>query len=438
MKFAWFLTLYYYLLNGSYPEGADKILKQKIRRHAKKLVIRGESLFEKETMKEVLHEANVRQTLEKVHCEGHMGPVKLFRRIRDHFVYYGVGLSALCKAICTECEACQMRARVVFSKRNPARPIPTPGKFNYLWGVDAVGPLPVNPRTKNRYILTGIEYLTRYPVAMAVPDITEETTANLYLTQIFYHFGVSQYILSDRGSNFKSVYVRHILKLLGCKAIHTTSYRPNSNGMVERLNQSLCRTIAKLARDEDNLGAWDKYVGPALMVIRGLENESTGFSPAYLLFGQPLITPGLWVSPIRDHVEGEYEVDAAERVKFVTKELIKIRKEARAKSDEMKARRARGYDKQVHYRKPFEIGEQVLMKMFVTENKFQDKWCGPYVVVGRRGEDIYYLEGPHAAKIKDGVNGDALKPFIERKSMVPDVTTSSAFENFKTWVAARR
>lgn len=438
MKLAWFLSLYYYLLNGSYPNGAGKVLKQKIRRHANKLEIRGEALLEKKTLKEVLHEANVRETLEKVHKESHMGPNKLLKQVQSHFVYHGKGLSVLCKAICTECETCQRRARVVFPRRSFARPIPTPGRFNYLWGVDAVGPLPVNEKTKNRYILTSIEYLTRYPVAMAVKDITEEMTAEFYLTQIFYHFGVSQYILSDRGSNFRSVYVRHVLKLLGCKAIHTTSYRPQSNGMVERLNQSLCRTIAKLARDEDNLLEWDKYVGPALMVISGLENESTGFSPAYyLLYGQPLITPGLWMFPIKDHVLGEYEVDVAKRVKFVTEELVDIRKKARERSDQAKARRAIRYDKTVHYRAPFKIGEQVLMKMFVTDNKFQDKWCGPYVVVGCRGDDIYYLEGPNKGKIKAGVNGDALKPFVARKTMIPDVATATAYGAFKTWVEKR-
>lgn len=437
MKFTWFLCLYYYLLNGSYPDGASKVIKQKIRRHAAKFEIRGDSLFDNTTGKEVLHEANVKKVVVQVHEEGHFSFKKMFKQLSAHYVYPGGSIINVCKQVCQECVTCQMRARQKFNRTNVARPIPTPSKVNYMWGVDAVGPLPSCPKSGNRYILTAIEFLTRWPVALAVPNINEVTTTEFFYKCIVSTMGVPNYILSDRGSNFASVYTSTFLKKLGCRAVTTTAYRAQSNGCCERLNQTLCRTIAKIARDKEDIDDWDTYIDQALMVIRSVENVSTGYSPAYLLYGQPLITPGLWSAPIRDFVEGEYEVDLANRVEYVTKEMQDIREAARLQSEKAKSGYARAYNKNVHVREPFKIGEQVLLREYVLNNKFSDKWRGPYVVVARKG-DIYYLDGPDSVRIKKGVNGDSLKPFVEHKSMVPDVATASAFEHFKTWVVSNR
>ncbi|CEP06856.1 hypothetical protein [Parasitella parasitica] len=435
MKFAWFLSLYYYILNGSYPTDASKVIKQKIRRHAANLEIRGEALVEKKTGKEVLHDANVRKVLLRLHEENHLGPVNLHKQAKMHFVFFTGSLSNICKAICTECITCQMRARVKVSRTQKARPIPTPGKLNYCWGVDAVGPLPATSKGE-KYILTGVEFLSRWPVAKAVTEISEETTCEFYFSEIVSRWGVCNFILSDRGSNFDSRYTKAFLQQLGCKAITTTAYRPNSNGQSERLNQTLCRTIAKLARDKNDIIEWSKYIPQALMVIRSMENITSGYSPAQLVYGQHMITPATWSAPIYGYVEGEYEEDLARRVEYVTEDLQKMREESRIRSDNAKAKYAAQYNKRVHVTEPFKIGEQVLLKEFVTESKFADKWRGPYVVI-RREKNVYYLDGPNKARIKKGVNADALKPFSATKTMVPDVTTANAYEYFKTWVEAK-
>lgn len=127
-------------------------MKQKIRRHASKLEIRHENLIDKETGKQVLHEGNVRKVLVQ-----HM---KLY---------------SACQDICKECVTCQMRARPVFKRTNKARPILNITSPFFMVAVDAVGPLEITSN-KNRYILTAIDYMTRWPVALAVPDINEVTT----------------------------------------------------------------------------------------------------------------------------------------------------------------------------------------------------------------------------------------------------------------------
>lgn len=434
MKLAWYLAIYYYLANGSYPSGATKIIKQKIRRHSSKYSIVDVFLVEKESDKRVLHDGNVREIISTLHKENHLGGRNLYRIAQQHFIYKK--LSSACMEIAKECATCQMRARPKFKRTNLAHPIKTPASPFFMVGCDAVGPLEVTTQG-NRYILTGIDYLTRWPVAMAVPNINEETTCEFYYSCIVSLYGVPNYVLTDRGSNFVSTYTKTFLSKLGCKSITTTSYRPQTNGLCERLNQTLCGTIAKLGRDQGDIHNWDKYVNQALLVLRTLVNESTGFSPSQLLYGFQLITPGTWQAPIRDYVEGEYEVDVAKRVEFVQTELEKLRQIAREKSDQAKARQAIRYNKLV-YPRTYQIGEQVLLKEDVPSGKFADKWSGPYVVIQVLRNGTYQLEGIRKGRIKNAVNGDSLKPFIESKYMVPDVATQNAMEHFKTWVDARK
>ncbi|KAG1040601.1 hypothetical protein G6F43_012260 [Rhizopus delemar] len=437
MEFSWFLAIFYYLHDGSYPKDSNKIIKQKIRRHASRYRIHGEHLVEKSSNKQVLHDGNVREILTSIHQEGHFGAKQLFSQVNPLFSY-PKRLFKICKEIAQACVTCQVRARPVFQRRNLASPIKTPATPFFMVGCDAVGPLDVTSQG-NKYILTGVDYLTRWPMAMAVPDITERTTIKFYYQAIIAQFGVPNYILTDRGSSFVSRYTKAVLSQVGCRSVSTTAFRPQTNGLCERLNQTLCRTIAKIARDKNERHEWDKYLSQALLVIRTLVNSSTGFSPSQLLYGYQMVTPYAWQAPILDFVEGEYQVAVADRVEFVQDQLVKIRELAREASDKAKEKRAIQYNSRVHgFKKGFQIGEQVLLKEEILENKFSDKWSGPYTVaqIGKNG--TYLLEGLNRVRLRKAVNGDSLKPFVESKYMVPDVATAKANEYFKTWINARK
>ncbi|KAG1467704.1 hypothetical protein G6F54_014578 [Rhizopus delemar] len=47
---------------------------------------------------------------------------------------------------------------------------------------------------------------------MAVPNINENTTAEFYYSQVVSHYGVPNYILTDRGSNFTSIFTKTFLQ----------------------------------------------------------------------------------------------------------------------------------------------------------------------------------------------------------------------------------
>lgn len=433
MKYTWFLSIFNYLSDGSYPIEATKVIKQKIRRHSSKYKIQGENLYELSSDRMILHEAIEREYFLKIHNENHFGIKHLARMIKKNFVCDEV--YAKSQAVVHNCITCQKRAREKHTRTNPSKPIRTPSQPFYLVGVDAIGPMQITARG-NRYILTAIDQLTRWPVALAVPDINEITTVRFYEECLFPNYGVPNFILSDRGGNFISEYTTTYLSKLGCHGIHTTSFRPQCNGSCERLNQTLVSTIAKLARDDNKTYEWDRYVNPALMAIRTLENESTGYSPSQLLFGYQMITPAVWQKPLYGYEEGAMENMIAERIQFIEQDLKRIRLLAKEASDAAKQKYAMRYDKQVYPRR-YAVGEQVLMKNFVPKTKFADKWIGPLTIVKANKNGTYYLEGLNSVKIREAVNGDVLKPFADAKVMIPDVSVTLAHQQFRSWISKK-
>ena len=69
--------------------------------------------------------------------------------------------------------------------------------------VDVMGPL---PRTNkgNVYILSVIDYFTKWPEAYALPNQEAETVADALLGSILSRFGMPDTLHSDQGRHFES------------------------------------------------------------------------------------------------------------------------------------------------------------------------------------------------------------------------------------------
>ena len=64
----------------------------------------------------------------------------------------------------------------------------------------------------------------------------------------------------------------------------TSAYHPQSNGLVERLNQTLQNTLVKQVNDHQS--NWDAFLDPALFAIRTSKQKSTKYTPFELMFNR--------------------------------------------------------------------------------------------------------------------------------------------------------
>ena len=86
----------------------------------------------------------------------------------------------------------------------------------------------------NKYVVVFMDYFTKWVEAYAVPDQQAQTVARLLVENIVCRHGVPQELLSDRGSNFLSDLMLEVCSLLGIKKLNTSSYHPQTDGLVEK------------------------------------------------------------------------------------------------------------------------------------------------------------------------------------------------------------
>ncbi|MEL7308157.1 MAG: transposase family protein, partial [Pseudomonadota bacterium] len=104
--------------------------------------------------------------------------------------------------------------------------------------MDLIGPISPPSEEGHKYILTLVDYATRYPEATALKNIEAETVAEA-LVGIYCRVGVPEEMLTDMGTQFVSRCMKEVSRLLSMKKLTTTPYNPQCNGLVERFNVPL-------------------------------------------------------------------------------------------------------------------------------------------------------------------------------------------------------
>jgi transposase InsO family protein len=125
--------------------------------------------------------------------------------------------------------------------------------------MNTTGPYPLTKR-KNKYLLTFIDYFTRYVEAFPIPDQTAETCARLYATQIITRQGTGATLITDQSRSFVSSFFKETCK------VQTTPYHPISNALIELFHRSLHDGLSHFI--DSNGTNWDLVVPFFLMAYR--------------------------------------------------------------------------------------------------------------------------------------------------------------------------
>ncbi|KRX81985.1 Retrovirus-related Pol polyprotein from transposon [Trichinella sp. T6] len=104
--------------------------------------------------------------------------------------------------------------------------------------MDIVGPLE-ETLWGNRYILVACDYFSKRPKAFELPNAEAPTVATALVNGIFCRYGVPETLYSDQGRNFESELVKEVCQLFRVAKTQATAYRPQSDGLVERMNHTL-------------------------------------------------------------------------------------------------------------------------------------------------------------------------------------------------------
>lgn len=211
------------------------------------------------------------------------------RLMTDRFVWPSIRRD--CTNFAKTCIPCQTSKVQRHSKSELHQYLAPDERFAHI-NIDIVGPFP--PSKNHRYLLTVIDRYTRWTEAIPMVEMTAASCAIALIDGWISRFGVPLQITSDQGRQFTSSLFSELCKFLGVKHSMTTSYHPQSNGIIERFHRTLKAAIN--CSDSTN---WTARLPIILLGLRSTIKEDIGRSPAELVYGTVLRLPADMLLPLK-------------------------------------------------------------------------------------------------------------------------------------------
>ena len=127
----------------------------------------------------------------------------------------------------------------------PLRPVTVNGPFQQ-WGMDFIGEINLSSSGEHKWILVATEYFTKWIEAVPTRNATHQVIMRFLYENIFSRFGCPVRLVTDNAPAFKAGALVRMCESMGIHLVHSTSYYPQGNGLVESSNKILVRIIRKL------------------------------------------------------------------------------------------------------------------------------------------------------------------------------------------------
>lgn len=281
------------------------------------------------------------------------------------------------------CIPCQ-RSKIHQHTRSPVQNIQVPDKrFEHIH-IDIIGPLPISQGYS--YCLTMIDRFTRWVEACPISNITAETVARAFYETWIARFGIPRLVTSDQGKQFESHLFATLARLLGMKHIHTTSYHPMSNGLVENWHRTLKASLKAHLTDR-----WTEVLPTVLLGMRSAFRETIQATTAELVYGTTLRLPGEFLTPTPT------DFNAAEFVRIL-KETMQRVSPAPTSNHDTRNRSFVSLD--------LKKCAQVFVRQDAVQPPLKPPYDGPFLVL-QRTDKVFKLQIGDKTKF---VSIDRLKP----------------------------
>ena len=345
--------------------------------------------------------------------------------------YYWPQMRAACMVYHRTCDVCQKTGYP--PKRKGGRQfIPTSSPFACC-AIDIVGPIGNKDSATengNRYIVTIIDWFSRWIEAFAVKDCTQECILEA-LNEFTSRHGIPRRLVSDQAKYFKSKLVHSYEKAVGMKHTFVSAYRPQGNGKLERFHRVLGRKI-KMQCKENGDKQWDKHLRTICFSHNVSPHSTTGYSPFELIYGRrPCLPFDTLVSPTEEDAATDHE----SYMGMIKTRLLQAWQIAH---ENMTDRQVESTEltvienaKKVHYK----AGDRVLLWVPTvpkgSSQKTRIKWHGPYEVQDEnKGSQVVIPIPDGTGGFKDrAVHNHRVKPYRSRDVKV--ATPEESIELFR-------
>ena len=253
------------------------------------------------------------------HMSGHLAYDKTYSKLSDRYFWPAMHIDA--KKFIQQCAVCSQYKDNFPMLVAPMVPIDISKcePFEYV-GFDILGPfLPATDRA-NKYILVAMDYMSKWPEAIAVDNIESKTICEFLTDFIICRHGVPDKLISDQGTQLDCVEFRSFCDSFGIQHQMSTVYHPESNGLVERFNRTLLSMLRTLTIERSL--TWDEFLQDLLFAYRSARHESTKYTPFEVIYGRSCKLPV-------DSLHSDFVFDKSNFDSNIGSRMFEIRQSAR-------------------------------------------------------------------------------------------------------------
>jgi hypothetical protein len=334
----------------------------------------------------------------------HPGVVHMYDTLRE-FIWWPHMLTEVAQYVfkCADCLKGKRKQQKILTQ-----PMSIPTAPWSVVATDFVGPLPITD-SGNQYILVNIDKFSRMVEATATPDNGTITTANVIVNEVICRHGLFDVLQSDRGTNYVQLVAANIYKQLGIKQVKTSSWHPQSNGVVERVNGTLKETLKIFANEHGN--DWDVLLPYAVFAYNTAFHSTIQETPFYVNYGRDAKTfvhQCVGVRPDNSNSNThQYAIDLSQRLFDVHTRVVDIYNEVNDKRLE---------DNESRDVPSFTVGSLVYLYDATTATginaKMKRRWKGPYRVLEKLSNVNYkiekngYVQAVHVQRLRAVIDHD--------------------------------
>jgi len=166
----------------------------------------------------------------------HPGQHRMLKVIKR--TYWWPGVKKDIKKYVQECFKCQQNKVQHQKKAEELHPLKIPeGPWQEI-SIDIIRPLPKSNGMDTIVVIVD-QFTKMIRLKATTMNVSLEGIAKIYRDKIWKLHGIPRKILSDRGPQFASKFMKELTKALGTKRQLSMAYYPQTDGQTERINQEI-------------------------------------------------------------------------------------------------------------------------------------------------------------------------------------------------------
>lgn len=311
-----------------------------------------------------------------VHLQnGHIGPKHIINTIKNYYYFHNMykGIHQFCSTcdICLKNKSRRIKQTGFLGHLGPA------SKPFQIMSIDTIGGFGGNKSTK-RYLHLLVDHFTRFVYISTSPNQTASEFIKLTnQVQNYHQIGT---LLTDQYAGLSSKEFTEYLQENNINHLYTALDHPASNGLNERLNQTLVNRIRCRINENKRKIAWTSIARRCAQEYNNTIHSVTKYTPNYLMNG---VLPDLAPKEFLRVPNFQQDMSTAFTNSIKSHEENKKRYDSKRKAISL------------------EIGDNVYVENGnkLNRNKLDEIRLGPFRIINKISNSVYQVDVGHGNKV---------------------------------------